>query len=46
MNLTEAKEILKNNILFASSQDGKWGFVDKDGRKVIEYKYAGVIYEI
>ena len=30
---------MKNNTLFASSQEGKWGFVDKDGKEVIEYKY-------
>lgn len=33
------KEIFTSNTLFASSVDGKWGFVDKDGKVVVEHKY-------
>lgn len=33
------KEIFKENTLFASSKEGKWGFVDKDGKEIVEYKY-------
>lgn len=33
------KEIYKENNLFASSKDGKWGFVDKDENQVVDYKY-------
>ena len=35
----EAKEVLKNNKLFAACKDGKWGFVDKDGNVKIDYIY-------
>ena len=33
------KELYKENSLFASLKDGKWGFVDKDGNQVVEYEY-------
>lgn len=33
------KEIFTSNTLFANSVEGKWGFVDKDGKVVVEYKY-------
>ena len=33
------KEIFTDNELFANSKEGKWGFVDKDGKEVVEYKY-------
>lgn len=33
------KDIYKDNNLFANSKDGKWGFVDKDGKQVVDYKY-------
>ena len=33
------KEIFTQNNLFASSKDGKWGFVDKDDKEIVEYKY-------
>lgn len=35
----EAKEVLKNNKLFAACKDGKWGFLDKDGNVKIDYIY-------
>lgn len=33
------KEIFTENTLFANSQEGKWGFVDKDGKEIIKHKY-------
>ena len=33
------KEILINNTLFVSKKDGKYGFVDKDGKVVVDYVY-------
>jgi len=33
------KEIFTNNVLFANAQNGKWGFVDKDDKEIVEYKY-------
>ncbi len=35
----EAKEILPSNTLFISKQDGKYGFVDNKGNKVVDYIY-------
>lgn len=35
-------EIFKNNKIFAKKENNKWGFVDKDGKVVIEYKYDRV----
>ena len=32
-------EIFKNNVLFASNSNGKWGFVDKQKNVIIESKY-------
>lgn len=32
-------EILKDNTLFLSKKDGKYGYVDKNGNVVIDYKY-------
>lgn len=51
--LKTAKEILTNNTLFATYQNEKWGFEDKDGNIVVEcvydyvtefniYGYAGI----
>lgn len=34
-----SKEILTNNNLFLSKQNGKYGFVDKDGKVVVDYIY-------
>ena len=36
---TSNKEILTNNTIFATSKDGKWGFVDKAGNVVVDYIY-------
>ena len=36
------KELFAENTLFASLKDGKWGFVDKSGKTVIDYKYEMV----
>ncbi|MCI8471077.1 MAG: WG repeat-containing protein [Clostridia bacterium] len=35
-------EIQTNNTLFKSKQDGKYGFVDKDGKVVVDYQYDDV----
>lgn len=35
-------QIYNKNQLFAKSQEGKWGFVDKDGRVVVDYNYEKV----
>ncbi len=32
-------DIFPNNTLFKSKKDGKYGFVDKNGKLVIDYKY-------
>ena len=32
-------DLLTNNKIFATSKDGKWGFVDKNGNVVIDYIY-------
>ena len=34
-----SKDILTNNNLFLSKQNGKYGFVDKDGKVVVDYIY-------
>ena len=39
---TSNKEILTNNTIFATSKDGKWGFVDKVGNVVVDYIYDKV----
>lgn len=36
------KDILSNNTLFVSKKDGKYGFVDKDGKVVVDYIYDDV----
>ncbi len=36
------QDIFKNNNLFASQKDGKWGFIDKQGNIVIDYIYDKV----
>lgn len=35
----ENKEILPNNKIYAKEKDGKWGFVDSNGNKVVDYIY-------
>ncbi len=35
-------EIFTNNTIFKSKKDGKYGFVDKDGKVVVDYKYDDV----
>lgn len=52
-NELTGKDIYENNNIFAYKQDGKWGFVDKSGKIVVdciydmvtevnEYGYAGI----
>ena len=38
----ENTELFKDNKIFANKWNGKWGFVDKNGNKVIDYKYDKV----
>ena len=38
-NKQEANKIFNGNKIFAKQQDGKWGYVDKDGNTVVEFKY-------
>lgn len=38
-NKQEAKNIFADNKIFAKQQDGKWGYVDKDGNNILEFKY-------
>lgn len=38
----DSKQIYTNNKLLASKQDNKWGFVDHNGKVVVEYKYDKV----
>lgn len=33
---------LRNNNIFAKKQDGKWGFVDKQGKTVVDFQYEEV----
>lgn len=35
-------EVFKNNIIFAKKQGTKWGFVDINGNKIVDYKYEKV----
>lgn len=35
----EAKDILTQNTLFISKKEGKYGFVDKDGKVIVDYIY-------
>lgn len=35
----QAKEILTSNTLFISKKDGKYGFIDRDGKVVVDYIY-------
>ncbi len=41
-NEKQNTEILTNNQIYAKSQDGKWGFVDKSGNVVVDYIYDKV----
>ena len=34
-----SKDILTNNNLFLSKQNGKYGFVDKEGKVIVDYIY-------
>lgn len=38
-NEKQNTDILPNNQIYAKSQNGKWGFVDKSGNVVIDYIY-------
>ena len=35
-------ELFTNNKIFADKKENKWGFVDKNGQVVIDYKYDDV----
>ena len=35
----QAKDVLTSNTLFLSKKDGKYGYVDKDGKVVVDYIY-------
>jgi hypothetical protein len=35
-------EVYSTNKLFANKQNGKWGFVDKSGKTVVDYQYEKV----
>ena len=35
----QSAEIFKDNKLFANKFNGKWGFIDANGNKVVDYKY-------
>lgn len=35
-------ELFSNNKIFANKWNGKWGFVDKQGNKVVDYEYDKV----
>ena len=36
------KDILSQNKIFSDVKDGKWGFVDNNGNKIVDYKYDKV----
>ena len=38
----ENKEVFKNNKIFAKKQGNKWGFVDANGNKIVDYDYDKV----
>lgn len=38
-NLKNAQEIFTNNTVFAKKENGKWGYVDRSGNTVVDYKY-------
>lgn len=38
-NVKKETDIFSSNSIFASKKDGKWGYVDKNGNVVIDYKY-------
>lgn len=35
----QAQDLFTSNTLFLSKKDGKYGYVDKDGKVVVDYKY-------
>lgn len=38
-NEKQYKDLVSNNKIYAASQNGKWGFVDKGGNVVVNYEY-------
>lgn len=40
--VVESSEIFKNNNLLAKVQNGKWGFVDREGKVVVDCQYEKV----
>lgn len=41
-NQTTYKDLVPGNTIYAASQNGKWGFVDSKGNKVVDYVYDSV----
>lgn len=41
-NEVKNTELFSNNKIFANRWNGKWGFVDKQGNKVVDYEYDKV----
>ena len=40
--VVQSSEVFPNNNLLAKSQDGKWGFVNKEGNVAVDYQYDKV----
>lgn len=38
-NKIDNKDIFTENVLFSYKKDGKWGFVDKEGKVIVQNKY-------
>lgn len=38
-NLIEAKDILSKNQIFAKEQDGKWGYVNAEGKVIVQFEF-------
>lgn len=38
-NKQDASKLFENNKIFAKQQNGKWGYVDKDGNTVVDFQY-------
>ena len=41
-NELKNKQVYPNNKLFTKEENGKWGFVDNNGNKIVDYKYDKV----
>ena len=38
-NIKEAKDVIPENTVFARKVDGKWGYVDRQGKTIIDFKF-------